>query len=312
MNTLTAVPESIQASSSKQSTAPPLDGESARVKDQSGRHEGLRLNGHAVIFSIATALALATAAECQSVTHRPSLIYGAVLWLWWACLASAMWKLSQRLPIASNFSAKAISIHLLVGSMLGVIHLLLLGSVGFTDPGWQTHASALSVWTSLLNINRFGMEVLLYGFLFGMIGTIQFQIRAQRDALKSMELQKQLSAAHLHALQMQLEPHFLFNTLNAITTLVEFGRQKEAVSMLSHLNAILRRTLQRTTPGESTPLARVGNNGKLSRHRAGPLRRPAAHRDQSGAGRSGWLGAVFPAPAHCGECHPARHCELRE
>ena len=55
-------------------------------------------------------------------------------------------------------------------------------------------------------------------------GTIQFQIRAQRDALKSLELQKQLSAAHLRALQMQLEPHFLFNTLNAITTLVEFGR----------------------------------------------------------------------------------------
>ena len=106
----------------------------------------------------------------------------------------------------------------------------------------------------MLNLNRFGMEVLLYGFLFGMIGTIQFQIRAQRDALKSAELQEQLSTAHLRALQMQLEPHFLFNTLNAITTLIEFGRQKEASAMLSHLNAILRSTLQRTTP-EKVPLS---------------------------------------------------------
>ena len=212
----------------------------------------LRLNGHAAIFSVATALALATAAECQSVTHRPSLIYGAVLWLWWACIASAMWKLSQRLPFASILSAKAISIHLLVGSALGVVHLLLLGSLGFIDPGWQS--SPLAIWTSMLNVNRFGMEVLLYGFLFGMIGIVQFQVRAQRDALKSMELQKQLSTAHLRALQMQLEPHFLFNTLNAITTLVEFGRQKEAASMLSHLNAILRSTLQRTTP-EKVPLS---------------------------------------------------------
>lgn len=213
---------------------------------------GFRLNGHAVIFTLAVVLALATAAECQSVTHRPSLIYGAVLWLWWACVASAMWMLSQRLPFGSTFSPKAIAIHLLAGSVLGVVHLLLLGSLGFTDPGWQS--SPLAIWTSMLNLNRFGMEVLLYGFLFGMIGTIQFQIRAQQDALKSMELQKQLSAAHLRALQMQLEPHFLFNTLNAITTLVEFGRQKEAVAMLSHLNAILRGTLEREIP-ERVPLS---------------------------------------------------------
>jgi signal transduction histidine kinase len=248
MNAVTAAPDSIQASSSKQSTASPLDGDSTRVKGQSGRHAGLRLNGHAVIFSVATALALATAAECQSVTHRQSLIYGAVLWLWWACISSAMWKLSQRLSFASSFSVKAISILLLVGSVLGVVHLLLLGSLGFTDPGWQT--SPLAIWTSMLNVNRFGMEVLLYGFLFGIVGIVQFQIRAQRDTLKSAELQKQLSAAHLRALQMQLEPHFLFNTLNAITTLVEFGRQKEASAMLSQLNAILRSTLQRTTPGK--------------------------------------------------------------
>ena len=72
--------------------------------------------------------------------------------------------------------------------------------------------------------------------------------------MKSLELQRQLSAAQLRALQMQLEPHFLFNTLNAITTLVELGRRDEAVGMLSHLNAILRSTLKRTTP-EKVPLS---------------------------------------------------------
>ena len=165
-----------------------------------------------------------------------------------------MWRLSKRLRFASSFSPKVISIQLFVGSVLGIAHLMLLGSLGFTDPGWSTHASALAIWTSMLTINRFGMEVLLYGFLFGIIGVVQFQIRAQQDALKSIELQKQLSTAQLRALQMQMEPHFLFNTLNAITTLVEFGRQKEALATLSHLNAILRSTLQRTTP-EKVPLS---------------------------------------------------------
>jgi sensor histidine kinase YesM len=215
---------------------------------------GLRLNGHAVIFTLATVLALATASECHSITYPPSLLYGAVLWGWWGCVTSAMWKLSQRVPLASSFSPKAISAHVLAGSALGVVHLLLLGSLGFTDTGWQAHTTALAIWTSLLNINRFGMEVLLYGFVLGITGIIQFQIRAQQEALKSLELQKQLSTAHLRALQMQLEPHFLFNTLNAITTLVELERSKEAAEMLSHLNAILKSTLKRTTP-EKVPLS---------------------------------------------------------
>jgi LytS/YehU family sensor histidine kinase len=47
---------------------------------------------------------------------------------------------------------------------------------------------------------------------------------------------------------MQLEPHFLFNTLNAITTLVELGKQTQAAEMLNHLNAILKTTLERRTP----------------------------------------------------------------
>jgi signal transduction histidine kinase len=207
-----------------------------------------------VIFSVATVLALATASECHSITYFPSLLYGAVLWGWWGCLTSALWKLSQRAPFLSTFSPKAISVHILLGSMLGVIHLLALGSLGFTDAGWRAHSTALAIWTSLLNINRFGTEILLYGFVFGITGIVAFQIRAQKDALRAVELQRQLSAAQLRALQMQLEPHFLFNTLNAITTLVELGRSKEAGEMLSHLNAILKSTLKRTIP-EKVPLS---------------------------------------------------------
>ena len=220
-----------------------------------GTDAGLRLNGHAVITTMAIVLALATASECQSITHLPSLMYGAVLWGWWGCIASALWGLGRRVPSISSFSLKAIAMHTFAGSVLGLAHLLLLGSLGFTVSTWRAHGTALSVWTSLLDINRFGIELLLYGFVFGMTSIVHFQIRAQRDAMKALELQRQLSAAHLQALQMQLEPHFLFNTLNAITTLVELGRQKEAASMLSHLNVILKSTLQTTTP-EKIPLSR--------------------------------------------------------
>ena len=213
-----------------------------------------RFAGIATIALLSGALALATASECHSVTHLPSLLYGIVLWGWWGCIAGTLWKLGPRIPAIVGFTPGAIVLHILVGCILGVIHLLLLGSLSFTAPEWRAQGTPIDLVTSLQHVNRFGMEILTYGFIFGVVGIIQFQIRVQRDAMKSLELEKQLSAAQLRALQMQLEPHFLFNTLNAITTLVELGRQAEATDMLAHLNAILKSTLKRTTP-EKVPLS---------------------------------------------------------
>jgi LytS/YehU family sensor histidine kinase len=51
---------------------------------------------------------------------------------------------------------------------------------------------------------------------------------------------------------MQLEPHFLFNALNAVTALVELDRKQEAIDTLAHLNTILRTGLKRTTPSKIT------------------------------------------------------------
>jgi signal transduction histidine kinase len=214
----------------------------------------LRINAWLIILPVTIALVLATASECQSITHLPSLMYGAVLWGWWGLIASAGWKLAERFLPLSNFSFGTIAIHLSLASFLGFVHLVLLWSLGFTSAGWAPGQTARTMWNILINWNRFGVELLVYGFLFGIIGILQYRIRAQKEALHALELQQQLSAAHLRTLQMQLEPHFLFNTLNAITTLVELGRQNEAAEMLRHLNAILKSTLQRGTP-EKVPLS---------------------------------------------------------
>ncbi len=212
------------------------------------------VSGLIVIGLSSILLALATANECHSIFYPPSLLYGLVLWGWWGCIGGTLWSVGFRRPGIVGFTPSALAIHLVIGCTLGVAHLLLLGSLGFMGADWRIHASPYQVWTSLLNINRFGIEILIYGFVLGMIGIMQFQMRAQRDAMKALELQKQLSEAQLRALQMQLEPHFLFNTLNAITTLVELGRQEQAVEMLEHLNSILKSTLKRTTP-EKVPLS---------------------------------------------------------
>jgi LytS/YehU family sensor histidine kinase len=81
----------------------------------------------------------------------------------------------------------------------------------------------------------------------------------EREALelsvRSSQLAQQLTAAQLGALKMQLQPHFLFNTLGAIMVLVQQNRPEQARVMLARLSDLLRLTLENVNAQE-TPLHR--------------------------------------------------------
>lgn len=75
----------------------------------------------------------------------------------------------------------------------------------------------------------------------------EYQRREQealRLELQASELKTQLARAQLSALKMQLQPHFLFNTLNAITVLVRQGKADFAEEMLGRLSDLLRCVLE--------------------------------------------------------------------
>jgi signal transduction histidine kinase len=61
--------------------------------------------------------------------------------------------------------------------------------------------------------------------------------------VQASELARQLAAAHLSALKMQLQPHFLFNTLGAITVLIQQQKTAEAEAMVGRLGDLLRLSL---------------------------------------------------------------------
>jgi len=76
----------------------------------------------------------------------------------------------------------------------------------------------------------------------------RLEVREQRErAVRAESLARQ---SHLQALRAQLEPHFLFNTLNAISTLVVANDNAGAVRMLNNLGQFLRLTLTRATASE--------------------------------------------------------------
>lgn len=101
------------------------------------------------------------------------------------------------------------------------------------------------------------VEWIIYLTLLGSGVGLAYATRSRQSAInrqvqrqtQAVELQRQLTEARLQALRMQLNPHFLFNTLHAITAFVE--RDPDAVyRMVARLSEILRHALERSDQQE--------------------------------------------------------------
>jgi signal transduction histidine kinase len=214
-------------------------------------------------LSMAAILAVATAIECHArargvqsfLSWGFSLAYGSALWFWWALVVHLLWRSTNRWPSALKVSSRTLVVHSLIAVGVVTLHLAVLeGAAGLIARLGSEAVKAEYGGLDFFCLPRFGIELLMYGLCWLACAAVKTQLVAQRDSMHSLELERQLSSAHLRALQMQLEPHFLFNTLNAVTTLVELGRREEALETLEHLNTVLKLVLKRNTPSK-IPLA---------------------------------------------------------
>jgi LytS/YehU family sensor histidine kinase len=92
-----------------------------------------------------------------------------------------------------------------------------------------------------------------WGFFSTVLGfhLWQYALQARERALNETRLEARLASAELQVLKMQLQPHFLFNTLNAIYNLVPVNG-KEAQSMIARLSNLLRFSLDHVTTEKVT------------------------------------------------------------
>jgi len=145
-----------------------------------------------------------------------------------------------------------------------------------TAAGWVAHGVLIagvtvvtSAWTALLSVTLnpmlpdygaasfgrlFRMKVesnvlealLLYTFVLTISTVLDSHARLAQQRTETARLNEQLSKAQFEALRRQIEPHFLFNTLNAVAGLVREKRNDDAVSMIAGLSDLLRRTLKQS------------------------------------------------------------------
>jgi two-component system, LytTR family, sensor kinase len=116
-------------------------------------------------------------------------------------------------------------------------------SVGFGNVTWPAVVRAISFWTWFF--------LAWAGLYLALVYSFDVQEERQRVA----ELQTQAHAAQLRALHSQINPHFLFNSLNSVSALILDGKAGEADAMVSKLSQFLRMGLA-VDPGEKLPLAR--------------------------------------------------------
>ena len=208
------------------------------------------------VFAVAGILSMKTAMECHAgmvLGHfngplLPSLLRALVVWYWWAFVALVLWVLGERTIKPLRFSGEIVLIQLGVGCVLASLHMAVLNEtvimIGKHWPLWGQFFYPFGHHSG----KRFSLDLTIYSFIYIFCSLAHSQVDAHRLFMQRSELERQLSKAQLHALQMQLEPRFLFNALNSISSLVDFRRNEEASAALSHLNTILRTALERGTP----------------------------------------------------------------
>ena len=99
------------------------------------------------------------------------------------------------------------------------------------------------------------IDPLVYGLLLVAGSVLASYDRARRLELRESHLQSELTRAQLDALHLEIQPHFLFNTLNSISALIRTKDNQGALSMLVGLSEMMRMTLDRSAD-QVTPLDR--------------------------------------------------------
>ncbi len=157
-------------------------------------------------------------------------------WYTWLLLSPLVLSLAARRPIDPRHPQRALGLHLLASVLFALVAIVIQSVISlFFEPGAQSVVNNMALILS----KDLAMGILTYWGLTSLAQTLHFYKENSNRQVRESQLERQLAQAQLTVLQMQLHPHFLFNTLHAIGTLV-YEDPKSAEQMLLNLGSLLR------------------------------------------------------------------------
>ena len=183
----------------------------------------------------------------QPISWRYALVSTLPWWYTWAVMTPFVLGVARRFPLRRENAVRVlVTAYLPMMVVLLAVHalvsLLLFRITGIHD---TMNSALLQVhFTSRMHVNAVAFWTIL-GFYYAYDYYRHYQIKERQ----SQQLELQLAQANLRALKMQLNPHFLFNTLNSVAALVRKDENSTAIKMIGRLGEFLRLALE----SEGTP-----------------------------------------------------------
>ena len=176
----------------------------------------------------------------------------APLWVVWAACTPLVAWMARRFPLERGVVARRLAVHAGAALLLALVQAPLLAGFAVWS-GWTAEYNyTVGRLANKYFIGRLHLQFLIYAAITGVVHALDYQRRFREREVAASELQARLARAQLHALQGQIHPHFLFNTLNAVSVLVLKGESQCAVRMISRLSDLLRATLEMSATQETS------------------------------------------------------------
>jgi sensor histidine kinase YesM len=220
----------------------------------------------AVLVGGATLLSLIDASQIQydralrgePITWLHALAHAVPVWFAWAALTPVVTRLTARIH-RMGAPAVRVAIHALAGIAIVSVHVAVVGLVSrLVHVGFVSLSDITPAFLKYAGLT-FPGGLVVYALLAGgwYAARLQAGYREREEAarlleLQAVELEALVAQSQLRYLQAQLQPHFLFNSLHALSALVLKGDTTRAVRMTARLGELLRQALRASESSEIT------------------------------------------------------------
>ena len=172
------------------------------------------------------------------------MLINLVTWVGYALWIPVIFWLGRRFRFGRDEWKKALAVHVPASLVITTLHLMLVGTCRYYLQGMRGGNPELI--TTLLDafFRTVDQTLPLYWAIIGLQHAVDYSRQARAREVRAARLETRLIESQMQALHQQLHPHFLFNTLHAISTLVHRDPDK-ADLMIERLSDLLRITLRK-------------------------------------------------------------------